>query len=89
MSVTKETKENIIKNFGGDVANTGSTEVQIALLTSYISDISEHLKTHPKDFASKRGLLQLIARRRIFLRYVEKQSKARYKNIIERLALRK
>ena len=81
-------KDQIIKEFQSHTTDTGSTEVQIALLTSRIQEISEHLKIHKKDFAAKRGLLILIAQRNSFLKYLFKKNATTYKNICEKLSIR-
>lgn len=81
-------KQEIIKTFGLNPSDTGSPEVQIALLTARISEITEHLKIHKKDFAAKRGLLILISQRNSFLRYLFKIDSARYKLICEKLSIR-
>jgi small subunit ribosomal protein S15 len=81
-------KEEIIQGFQAHKSDTGSTEVQIALLTTRIKEISEHLKVHKKDFAAKRGLLMLIAQRNAFLRYLFKKNVSSYKNICEKLSIR-
>jgi small subunit ribosomal protein S15 len=81
-------KEEIIKGFRTHENDTGSPEVQIALLTTRITQIAEHLKLHKKDFAAKRGLLILIAQRNSFLKYLFKRNKESYKAICEKLAIR-
>ena len=89
MSVTKERKEEIIKSFGKHEGDTGSAEIQIALLTERINDLTEHFKTHKKDFAGRRGLLRLVGRRRSLLAYLRKIEIGRYRAIIKELGLRK
>lgn len=86
--LTTEKKQEIIKEFGKDEKDTGSPEVQIALLSHRIKDLTEHLKTHKKDHHSKRGLFQLIGQRRNLLKYLRNQDIERYRDIIERLNLR-
>lgn len=86
--LTTEKKQEIIKEFGKDEKDTGSPEVQIALLSHRIKDLTEHLKTHKKDQHSKRGLFQLIGQRRNLLKYLRNQDIERYRDIIERLNLR-
>lgn len=81
-------KQEVIKTFGLNPSDTGSPEVQIALLTTRITEITEHLKIHKKDFAAKRGLLILISQRNSFLRYLVKKDNARYKSICEKLGIR-
>lgn len=82
-------KQEIIKNFGETVTDTGSTAVQVALLTERINNLTRHLEQNRKDFSSKRGLLKLVGMRRRLLRYLERVDYAQYKNLIEKLGLRK
>jgi small subunit ribosomal protein S15 len=82
-------KSVIISDFAKHKGDTGSTEVQIALLTDRIKNLTAHFKTHAKDFGSKRGLLKMVGARRSFLRYLERTDEAKYKQLIERLGLRK
>ena len=82
-------KSAIIKNFKIHPKDTGSIEVQIALITDRIKNLTEHFKKHAKDFGSKRGLLVLVGQRRRFLRYIERTNEAKYKELVERLGLRK
>ena len=82
-------KQNIIEDNRSHDKDTGSSEVQIALLTARIAHLTEHLKTHRKDFHSRRGLLMLAARRRKLLDYLRKNELTRYQAIIEKLELRK
>ncbi|MDE6431890.1 MAG: 30S ribosomal protein S15 [Opitutales bacterium] len=82
-------KEEIIKKFSQHEGDTGSSEVQIALLTSRIKHLTEHLKTHVKDFHSRHGLIALANRRRKLLKYLKKNNADSYKNIIQKLNLRK
>ena len=82
--MTKERKTEIIKNFGRDEKDTGSSEVQIALLTERINELTEHLKVHKKDNHSRRGLLQMVGKRRNLLNYLPK-----YREVVEKLNLRK
>ncbi len=84
-----EEKEKIIKKYKLHERDTGSSEVQIALLTEEIKRLLFHLKTHPKDFHSKRGLLKMVAKRRRFLNYLEKEDSTRYKSIIKKIGLKK
>lgn len=88
MSITKERVEELVKEFGGD-NNTGSTEVQIAIITDKIRNITEHLKVNKKDNSGRRGLIVLVSQRRKLLNYIKKSSAARYKEIIEKLNIRK
>ena len=87
--MTKERKQEIIKNFGRDEKDTGSSEVQIALLTERINELTEHLKVHKKDNHSRRGLLQMVGKRRNLLNYLAKKDVQRYRDIIAKLGLRK
>ena len=87
--MTKETKQEIIKNFGRDEKDTGSSEVQIALLTQRINELTEHLKVHKKDNHSRRGLLQMVGKRRNLLNYLAKKDEKSYKELVEKLGLRK
>jgi small subunit ribosomal protein S15 len=87
--LTKEKKGKIINDFEIHEGDTGSPEVQIALLTERINELTEHLKTHKKDHASRRGLLKMVGNRAALLKYVSKKDPARYRQIIKRLGLRK
>jgi small subunit ribosomal protein S15 len=87
--LTKRKKEKIIGDFEVHEGDTGSPEVQIALLTERINDLTEHLKTHKKDHASRRGLLKMVGTRSALLKYVSKKDVKRYQEIISRLGLRK
>jgi len=87
--LTKQEKEKIIDDFEVHEGDTGSPEVQIALLTKRINDLTEHLKTHRKDHASRRGLLKMVGTRSALLKYVNKKDTRRYQTIISRLGLRK
>ena len=87
--LTKQEKETIIDDFETHEGDTGSPEVQIALLTKRINDLTEHLKTHPKDHASRRGLLKMVGNRASLLKYVSKKDVKRYRDVISRLGLRK
>lgn len=87
--LTKEKKGKIINDFEIHEGDTGSPEVQIALLTERINELTEHLKTHKKDHASRRGLLKMVGTRAALLKYVNKKDPARYRQIITRLGLRK
>jgi small subunit ribosomal protein S15 len=89
MSLRKEKKSEIIKAYMIHEGDTGSPEVQVALLTERINELTEHFKTHVKDHHSRRGLLKLVNQRRSLLDYLRKNSASRYKNLIERLSLRK
>ena len=87
--LTKQEKENVIGDFETHQGDTGSPEVQVALLTKRINDLTEHLKTHRKDHASRRGLLKMVGTRSALLKYVSKKDVKRYQQIISRLGLRK
>ncbi len=86
--LTKQEKRGIISNFELHDGDTGSPEVQIALLTERISELTEHLKVHRKDHASRRGLLKMVGARAALLKYVSKKDTKRYREIISRLGLR-
>ncbi|WP_038059820.1 30S ribosomal protein S15 [Pseudothermotoga hypogea] len=89
MLVDKEQKQQIIEQFRINEKDTGSVEVQIALLTARINHLTEHLKAHPKDFHSRRGLMKMVGRRRKMLRYLKRANPESYRNLIEKLNLRK
>lgn len=89
MALTTEAKSQIIANYRRSDTDTGSTEVQIAVLSKRISDLTEHLKTHKKDHHSRRGLLQLVGRRRRLLEYLKREDIERYRELIARLGLRR
>jgi small subunit ribosomal protein S15 len=89
MSLTKEIKDEIVQKFGKGENDTGSPEVQIALLTKRIQELTEHFKVHKKDHHSKRGLMKIIGQRRRLLEYLKKKDYERYKNIIKELKLRR
>ena len=87
--LTKEDKNSVIGDYEMHEGDTGSPEVQIALLTKRINDLTEHLKTHPKDHSSRRGLLKMVGNRSALLKYVRGNDLKRYQTIISRLGLRK
>lgn len=87
--LTQEKKQNLINDFRIHESDTGSPEVQIALLTERINYLTGHLKEHPKDFHSQRGLLKLVGKRRGMLNYLKESSPERYQAIVQRLGLRK
>ncbi len=89
MTLTKEAKQEIVSRHGASDADTGSTKVQIALLTRRINELTEHLRTHPKDHYSRRGLLKLVGRRRRFLNYLQKHDLEGYRALIKELGLRR
>jgi small subunit ribosomal protein S15 len=89
MSLTKEVKAEIVKEFGENESDTGQTEVQVALLTRRITDLTEHFKSHGQDHNSRRGLLKLVGQRRRLLNYLRKKDIERYRSLIAKLGLRK
>ena len=89
MSFTAEEKNRLVKEFATKEGDTGSPEVQIAILTSRITTLTEHFKTHAKDNHSRRGLLKLVAQRRKLLDYVRGKDEARYQSLLERLGIRR
>ncbi len=89
MALTKERKESLVKEYGRGTNDTGSVEVQVAILTEEIKELTEHLKEHIHDFHSKRGLLQKVGRRKSLLAYLKRTDVVRYRELIERLGLRK
>jgi small subunit ribosomal protein S15 len=89
MSLSAEKKSEIVREYGQGEADTGSTEVQVALLTSRIEELSSHFKTHHKDHHSRRGLLKMVSKRRRLLDYLRRQDVERYRNLIQRLGLRR
>ena len=89
MSLTKEAKLEIVKKHGESLEDTGSTKVQVALLTQRINELTEHLRAHPKDHYSRRGLLKLVGRRRRFLNYLQKRDLEGYRALIKELGLRR
>ena len=89
MSVTVERKAELIKEFAVKEGDTGSPEVQVAILSERITNLTDHFKTHAKDNHSRRGLLMLVNQRRSLLDYLKKKDESRYKSLIERLGLRR
>ena len=89
MAITKDRKTEIIGQFRREDADTGSPEVQIALLTARITELTEHLRTHKKDHASRRGLLKMVSKRSGLLTYLRNRDRGRYLAVIGRLRLRK
>lgn len=89
MSLTAEQKTKLIGDFGQSGSDSGSAPVQIALLTSRISQMTEHMQTHKKDFASQRGLLRMVSRRRRLLDYVKRHNPEQYIELLKRLQIRK
>jgi small subunit ribosomal protein S15 len=89
MAITKDRKTEIIDQFRREASDTGSPEVQVALLTARITELTEHLRLHKKDHASRRGLLKMVSRRSGLLNYLRENDRARYLSVIGRLGLRK
>ena len=89
MALKKETKESIIKKYQLDKNDTGSIEVQVALLTERINELNEHLKVHKHDFHSNRGLLKMVGQRKSLLNYLAKTDVQRYRALVQKLGLRK
>lgn len=89
MSITPERKAELIAQYKTGEGDTGSPEVQVAILTERITNLTEHLKSHAKDFHSRRGLLVMVGQRRSLLDYVKKKDQARYESLIQRLGLRR
>ena len=89
MALTKERKQELIKEFAKNEKDTGSAEVQIAILTEEINNLTEHLKTHIHDFHSRRGLLKKVGQRRNMLQYLAKKDIQSYREVIKKLGLRK
>jgi small subunit ribosomal protein S15 len=89
MSITDERRVGLIREFATAPNDTGSAEVQVALLSERINNLTEHLKAHPKDFHSRRGLLMMVGRRRRLLDYLKRKSLQRYETLIARLNLRR
>ncbi len=89
MSITAERKDTLIKEYATKAGDTGSPEVQIAILTERIANLTGHFKTHVKDNHSRRGLLKLVSQRRQLLDYVKRKDEPRYKTLIERLGIRR
>jgi small subunit ribosomal protein S15 len=89
MSITPERKQEVIKEYATQTGDTGSPEVQVAILSERIKNLTEHLKTHAKDNHSRRGLLMMVGQRRRMLDYVKKKSQQRYETLIGSLGLRR
>ena len=89
MSITPERKQELVKEYATRDGDTGSPEVQVAILTERITSLTEHLKTHKKDFHSRRGLLMMVGQRRRLLDYVKRKGSTRYEDLIKRLGLRR
>ena len=89
MSINLKNKSQIVEKYGKDAKDTGSVEVQVALLTEKINELTEHLKANPKDFQGKRGLLMMVGRRKSLLAYLKKNGLERYRDLIKKLGIRK
>ncbi len=89
MSITQDRKQELINEFGVKDGDTGSPEVQVAIISERITNLTDHLKTHKKDFHSRRGLLMLVGQRRRLLDYVKTKEVKRYEDLIKRLGLRR
>ena len=89
MTLTQERKQELIERFGGSAQDTGKTEVQVALMTERINQLTEHLRNHRKDHHSRRGLLMLVGRRRRLLNYLQRDDLERYRSLIRELGLRR
>ena len=89
MSITAERKKTLLQEYATKDGDTGSPEVQVAILTERINNLTEHLKSHKKDFHSRRGLLMMVGQRRRLLDYVKRKDNSRYENLIKRLSLRR
>jgi small subunit ribosomal protein S15 len=89
MAITAEKKTEIISGYRRTDSDTGSPEVQIALLTARITDLTDHLKAHTKDHASRRGLLKMVSQRNALLKYLRVTSRSRYQEVVSRLGLRR
>ncbi|HEY8725338.1 MAG TPA: 30S ribosomal protein S15 [Gaiellaceae bacterium] len=89
MTLTKEAKLELVRKHGANETDTGSTDVQVAMLTERINQLTEHLRTHKHDHHSRRGLLKLVGRRRRFLNYLQRTDVERYRNLIKELGLRR
>jgi small subunit ribosomal protein S15 len=89
MAIAAERKLEIVKEFANEAGDTGSPEVQVALLTEHIKNLTEHLKAHRKDYASRRGLLKMVGQRSKLLRYIRNRDAERYQSLIQRLGLRR
>ena len=89
MTLTKEKKAELVSKYGREDGDTGSAEVQVALLTERINDLTGHLREHSKDHHSRRGLLMLVGKRRRLLRYLERKNLERYRSLVAELGLRR
>ncbi len=89
MAVTKDDKKKLVSEFGGSDGNTGSPEVQIAILTAEIENLKNHLQIHKKDNHSRRGIMLMVAKRRKMLNYLKKKDPTKYSEVLEKLEIRK
>lgn len=89
MSITAERKAELIKEYAQKDGDTGSPEVQVAILTERIKNLTEHMKEHKHDFHSRRGLLMMVGQRRRLLKYLQRKDQSRYESVIERLGIRR
>ena len=89
MSIEKQKTDDLIKSYGSNEKDSGSADVQIAILTERIKNLTDHLKTHKKDFGSRRGLLSMVGQRRNLLQYIKKKNDDRYQDLIKKLGLRR
>ena len=89
MTLTVEKKKSVVEIYGANPRNTGTPEVQVALLTERINQLTDHLRSHPKDFHSRRGLLMMVGKRRRLLQYLNREGVERYRGLIEKLGLRR
>lgn len=88
MSINLKNKKEIIKKFGKDAKDSGSAEVQVALLSEKITELTEHLKSNPKDFQGRRGLLQMVGKRKRFLSYIKDKNLEEYRALVKKLKIR-
>jgi small subunit ribosomal protein S15 len=89
MAITREEKQTIVNDFGMNSQDTGSSQVQVALLTKNINRLTEHCQINPKDFSTRRGLLKMVCARRSFLKYIQKNDENKYKELVAKLGLRR
>ena len=89
MSIEKDKKKELVQNYGKNENDSGSSNVQVAIISERIKNLTEHLKEHKKDFATRRGLLTLVGKRRKLLDYIKKKNSENYSNLIESLGLRR
>ncbi len=87
--ITADNKQKIVKDVVGDIKNTGSPEAQVGILTAKITDLTEHLKINKKDFAARRGLLQMVGKRKKLLKYIAEKDSKKYLELIQKLGIRR